>query len=147
MNKLVIANSNKGGYGKSTVIKEVLKQLIAKYPANVVHIPTHGDVKAIITINGIKVGIESQGDPNSRMARSMDEFVAAECGIIVAACRTSGETYKKIDNELKNKGYDIIWASNDRYSDKSNKDIIGKLNDRYAKRIIQLIEDRIEGVI
>ena len=77
----------------------------------------------------------------------MDDFVAARCDIIVTACRTRGETYDKINIDLNNQGYDIIWTSNDKYHNGGNSIIINNLNNRYAKRIIQLIEDRIAGTI
>lgn len=147
MNKLVIANSHKGEHGKSASVKEVFNQLSTKYPANVQVIINDGDIKAIIEVKGIKVGIESQGDPKSRMPQSMDDFVAAGCDIIVTACRTKWATYDKVDIDLRSNGYDIIWTSNDKYYDKSNTHVINILNDRYAKRIIQLIEDRIAGII
>jgi hypothetical protein len=43
-------------------------------------------------VNGLAVGIESQGDPNSRLKRSLPAFAAAKCDIIFCACRTSGMT-------------------------------------------------------
>lgn len=147
MNKLVIANSHKEKHGKSSSVKEVFNQLSTKYPANVRVIINDGDIKAIIEVKGIKVGIESQGDPNSRMPQSMDDFVAAGCDIIVTACRTKWTTYDKVDIDLRSNRYDIIWTSNDKYYDKFNTHVINILNDRYAKRIIQLIEDRIAGII
>ena len=73
MNKLVIANRGAGGIGKSTSVKAVyylLKskgyQLISEtwqYEEEI------GDIKAIFDINGVKVGIESQGDPGYDMER------------------------------------------------------------------------------
>lgn len=148
MNKLVIANKGTSGQGKSSSIREVFNQLKKKYPAHALVLINDCDIKATIEIKGIKVGIESQGDPYSRMQESMDDFVTKNCEIIVAACRTSGGTYDKINQDLciAHK-YDVIWASNDKYYDKNNTTVVNNLNDRYAKRIIQLIEDRIAGII
>lgn len=147
MKKLVIANSHFGNHGKTSSVKEVFNQLSAKYPQNVQILINGGDIKAIVEVAGILVGIESQGDPGSRMPQSMDDFVAAGCDIIVTSCRTRGETYDKINIDLNNQGYDIIWTSNDKYYDSNNLMIINNLNNRYAKRIIKLIEDRIAGII
>lgn len=147
MKKLVIANSNFGEHGKSSSIKEVFNQLRSKYPTNVEILIDDDDIKAIVIVNGIKVGIESQGDPYSRMQDSMDDFVNYNCEIIVAACRTKWGTYEKIQSLNTDYGYDIIWATNDVFCDNKNNFIIKYLNKKYAKHVIKLIEDRITGNI
>ncbi len=44
-------------------------------------------------VNGLVIGIESQGDPtNSRLQHTLSAFAAAKCDIIFCACRTSGMT-------------------------------------------------------
>ena len=143
MNNLVIANYGKAQSGKSSSIKEVFNKLIATYPYKV--LIKDGDIKAIITIGNVLVGIESQGDPNSRMIQSMNDFVSMGCQIIVAACRTSGKTYNKIIELDQINGYDIIWASNDKTSiSQRHRDI---LNKKYAERVIDLIMERINGIL
>ena len=143
MRNLVIANSGKEKQGKSTSIREVFNQLSVLYPSTV--IIDDGDIKATIMIGDVLVGIESQGDPYSRMQQSMDDFVAMGCNVIVAACRTKWGTYDKITELNTTHSYDIIWAANDKTDiSSSHRDI---LNDRYAKRVILLIMDRIAGVI
>lgn len=148
MKKLVITNIGKASQGKTSSIKEVFAQLQkAGYPCDIIYeaISKYSDVMAIFTIEGVKVGIESQGDPKSRMPESMNYFVKSNCQIIVAACRTSGETYQKI-LELNSKyDYDIIWSPNDKTEISERH--IQILNERYAKRVIQLIFDRISGLI
>ena len=132
MNNLVIANKGNAECGKSSSIKEVFNKLIAIYPYNT--LIKDGDIKATITIGNVLVGIESQGDPNSRMMQSMNDFVSMGCQIIVAACRTSGETCNK-----------IIWATNDKTSiSQQHQDI---LNKKYAERVIDLIMERINGIL
>lgn len=143
MNNLVIANKGKAECGKSSSIKEVFNKLIAIYPYNI--LIEDGDIKAIITIGNILVGIESQGDPNSRMMQSMNDFVSMGCQIIVAACRTSGETCNKIIELNQVNGYDIIWATNDKTAiSQQHQDI---LNKKYAERVIDLIMERINGIL
>lgn len=143
MNNLVIANKGTAECGKSSSIKEVFNKLIAIYPYNI--LIEDGDIKAIITIGNILVGIESQGDPNSRMMQSMNDFVSMGCQIIVAACRTSGETCNKIIELNQVNGYDIIWATNDKTAiSQQHQDI---LNKKYAERVIDLIMERINGIL
>lgn len=144
MNKLVIANIGVGNRGKSTSIKECFKLLSSRYPKNVsiIHALKSGDVKAIVDVNGTLVGIESQGDPNSRMPKSLIGFHKAGCDIIVIACRTSGETYDAVKNMSKY-GYQVVWAANDKNWDDAH--IVDYLNVEFAEHIVQLIEDRIAG--
>lgn len=141
MNKLAIANWGSAQQGKSESIKLVFKLLSEKYPYTI--LIDNGDIKAIVEIAGVKVGIESQGDPNSRMPQSIDDFVSQGCGIIVCACRTKGDTGKKI-YDLKEKGYEVIWTQNDRTI---FKNLYPSLNKLYAEHIVKTIEARILGAI
>lgn len=145
MNKLVIANTGTAYQGKSTSVKEVFKLIASRYPGNIkiINPLESGDVKAIIEVQGVLVGIESQGDPNSRMFDSLKDFRKAGCEIIVIACRTYGETYKAVDG-MHNHGYQVIWTANDKNWDDDS--IVDYLNARYAEHVLQLIEDRIAGI-
>ena len=142
MKKLVIANIGTGEAGKSSSVKEVFRQLSTLYPSNVNVILDDGDIQAIIEVNGVLVGIESQGDPNSRMFRTLTELRTKGCQIIVCACRTSGATKQKVELLNTKHGYDLVWASNP-YNE-TNKDY---LNEKYARMIVKMIEDRISGKI
>jgi hypothetical protein len=81
--------------GKSSTIRLVYNTLTNKYPA--AHVqnlsPNTKDIKIIISgIKGLVIGIESQGDPNSRLLKSLQDFSNANCDIIICAARTSGMT-------------------------------------------------------
>ena len=145
MNKLIIANTGTGNQGKSSSIKEVYNLLVSRYPYNVqiIHPVKSGDVKAIVDVKGVLIGIESQGDPNSRMFQSLQDFLKAGCDIVVIACRTYGETYKAV-NDMHQYGYQVIWTANDKNLDE--KSIVDYLNMHYAQHILQLIEDRIANI-
>lgn len=81
--------------GKSSTLIMLMNQIIAKYPnANVQNLHGHTkDVKVIIDpVMGMKIGIESQGDPNSRLLQSLADFRSAKCDVVFCACRTSGMT-------------------------------------------------------
>lgn len=144
MEKLIIANTGSGEKGKSTSIKEVFKLLESRYPkeVNIIHPASSGDVMATVKVHGILVGIESQGDPKSRIFSSLDYFHKVGCQIIVVACRLYGETTGAID-KMHNHGYQIIWTANDKNWDEDL--IVSYLNARYSEHVVQLIEDRING--
>lgn len=140
MKKLVIANWGCGGQGKSSSLKYVFARL-SKYPHRI--LINNGDVKAIVEIKEVKVGIESQGDPDSRMFTSLDDFVKEGCDIIVCACRCWGSTTNKVDS-LKQLGYEIIWTQNDRTD---NPSLHAHLNELYAEWVEQIITNHIAGIL
>jgi len=120
-------------------VKAVFALLSKKYPS--IELIHNGDIKATVQIDDVLVGIESQGDPKSRQGKSLMDFLDMGCDIIVCASRTSGETYENI-KELKKHGYQVVWTQNDRTDDETMHDY---LNRKYAERVVEMIEDRIEG--
>lgn len=144
MKKLVIANRGAGGIGKSSSVKAVYNLLKSKGYPLFSEEWQGGDIKAIFDIKGVKVGIESQGDPRYDMEKTMEEFVEAGCDIIITACRTKSDTYHKVTNYLgEENGYDILWAAHYVYQAPNADDALDLLNARYAQQVLQLIEDRI----
>ncbi|MBR2167695.1 MAG: hypothetical protein IJ920_05135 [Paludibacteraceae bacterium] len=94
--KFLFAITGAANRGKTEIVKSVYQQLLQKYPENAIIIEDgeyRKDIKAILFVNGAKVGIESQGDPGYRQERSIDEFVNMGCDVILTAGRTSGSTY------------------------------------------------------
>ena len=81
--------------GKSTTLIELLELLEQKYPNATVTDLAGGtkDVNVIVhPVNGLRIGIESQGDPHSRLQHSLLHFQDVACDIVFCACRTSGMT-------------------------------------------------------
>ncbi len=84
-----------GNCGKSDTLTRLFHALQTKYPLAAVQALQIGtkDIAVIMRgVNGLVVGIESQGDPNSRLQQTLPAFAAAQCDIIFCACRTSGMT-------------------------------------------------------
>lgn len=90
----IIALQGRASSGKTSTLVQVFKDLQAKYPAATVQLlGGRRDIKVMLLgVNGKIVGIESQGDPNSRLEKSLSDFLQAKCDIIFCACRTSGMT-------------------------------------------------------
>ncbi len=108
----IVALSGVGNSGKTTTINEVFTLLQSKYPAAITNIIIQRvDIKVIMTINGKKVGIESQGDPNSRLEKSLACFVNANCDVIICATRTSGMTVDWVNNYKSTHKIDFISKS------------------------------------
>lgn len=119
------------------MVFENLKELHSSV-VNVIY--DDGDITATIDVNGTLIGIESQGDPNSRMFKTLPELVVRGCKIIVCACRTSGATKERVSS-LKKEGFDIIWTSNPR-----NKNLSKELNNMWADLVVDIIERRVNGI-
>ena len=108
--KNIIALSGRANTGKTSTIKAIYLLIKRNYPnATTEEIVLAVDIKIVITIGNIKIGIESQGDPNSRLIASLTYFVKIDCDIILCATRTRGATVNAVTN-LQNK-YQILWAS------------------------------------
>ena len=151
MRKLVIANRGVGQIGKSASILAVYHLLKERGFKTILETWQYeyenGDIKAIFDINGVKVGIESQGDPGCDMEDSMEEFVAKGCEIIVAACRTRSDTFEKVRDYLgAENNYDILWCAHYVYQGGDAIVIRETLNKVYAEHVLKLVLDRIAGV-
>ncbi len=145
MERNVVAVWGHAQQGKTGVIKRIARLIIRYYPEAEVligDIDAEGDIQLIIKIGKIKIGIESQGDPNSRLFESLPLFIEEECVLIICATRTSGATVNKVD-ELAGHGYQITWVTNHRSYEKDS-DI---LNDYSANQLFDLIKDIIAGRI
>lgn len=135
----VVADRAVADWGKSTSLKEVYERLKRVYPNMNPKTPiiNNEDIKAIFTIDDIKIGFETQGDPYSRIFQSIDDFVNESCDLIICACRTKGLTIEKV-RELRQLGYRIIWAPNFSCNQESTHKL---LNDLYVDSIIKIIDD------
>jgi hypothetical protein len=105
----IIALKGRGKIGKTQTVRTVDELLRAKYPdARVEHERrTRVELRVVLTVNGVKIGIETQGDPNGRLIKeSLDLFVSLGCEVIICATRTSGETCIAV-KALP--GFEVVW--------------------------------------
>lgn len=142
MNKTIIANWGHAKQGKSATVKKVA-QLLMQQSSVPFAIDYSSDIREVIIVNGIKYGIESQGDPNSRLFSSLEYFAQINCDFIICSTRTSGATVDAVSDMYNKYGYDIIWVTNHRSNEK-NKDLLNQLS---ANQIIELINNIIAGNI
>lgn len=101
--------------GKSQTIKKAYELIIKIYPNSQQEEVINGpniEIRAIVTINGIKIGIESQGDPNSRLISSLSLFSEKKCHVIICATRTRGATVKAVNNLQP--VYEIVWINREK---------------------------------
>ena len=106
--KTIIALRGVANQGKTTSIKIAYELLKDAYPkAHIEEFYIGVDITVIITVNGVKIGIESQGDPNSRLFQSLRHFVGIGCKVIICATRSRGATVEAV-NAFAGK-YQIKW--------------------------------------
>lgn len=135
--KTLICLRGAGNRGKSTTLKAVIELVREAYPnATVEEARFTVDVTIVIIIGRIKVGIETQGDPNSRLERSLKKFVDIGCKVIVCASRSYGRTVE-IVTENTTSGYKIKWVEKASVDESAKQ---SKANKVVAKEIFALIQ-------
>lgn len=97
----IIALKGRRKIGKTQTIRTVDELLRAKYPSATVEHErrTKVEITVVLTVNGVKIGIDSQGD-------SLNLLSSLGCEIIICPTRTSGRTFTAI-NKLS--GYEVVW--------------------------------------
>lgn len=152
--KTIIANYGDGDLGKTKSVilaYEKLRKVADKDEnGNVKEEPIgkpedlNGDICYILTINNVKVGISSQGDPRSAQKWLLEELVNNGCQIILATCRYYGATTDAILAYYPD--YRIYWTSNARlyehktYARVAPKGVCNQFNEQWAEEIANLIE-------
>lgn len=103
----LIALSGPGNTGKTTTLKSVIEAFEKSPRAMVTRLISRVDVRAIIEIGDLKIGIETQGDPGSRLGESLELFRNEGCHVIICATRTRGRTVTLV--QRCEPAYDVIW--------------------------------------
>ena len=146
MNKTIIAIHGRANEGKSETIKKVCSLILETFPnaiSSETNINYTGDILLTIDINGIIIGFESQGDPNSRMIydETLRKLADKNCDIIICATRTGGMTVKKVDKIASDFDFHTLWISS-FWSPTLNTEV---LNRKAAENIINIIKSLIVG--
>ena len=98
----VFALKGRRNVGKSQTIRTVDELLRAKYPDARVEDEhrTGTELRVVMTINGVKIGVESSTNV------SFDFFLSRGCDVIICPSRTKGQTVNAV-NALP--GYEVVW--------------------------------------
>jgi hypothetical protein len=138
--KKVIALRGVGSKGKSTTIRKAYELLTGKYPnASVERAPGRSgiDVKVVVTIGEVKIGIEGRGDPGPALPESLDEYVEINCEIIVCTTRSYGDTVIAVKS-LTTRGYEVVWFEQQNAG--GSQSVQTAANQTMAERIVSEIE-------
>jgi hypothetical protein len=140
--KTLIALRGAGNRGKSTTLSALIELIKAAYPnAKVEETRYKIDVTVVITIGKDKVGVETQGDPNSRLERSLKTFTDIGCKVIVCACRSFGRTVE-IVNEAASRGYQVKWVEKASLQDIAKQ---AAANRACARELLAMVQTAIDA--
>lgn len=136
--KYIICDFARSNWGKTKTLLEVIEQLkpIALLVDEKPIAPN--DKFAIFEMNGKKIVVNTQGDPNSYQEEGLKRAVKEDAYIIVCASRTKGATEECIYKIAKN-GYEIIWFSN-FFADNDSLSCVNLFPEITAKSIVNLIQ-------
>lgn len=101
-----------------------------------------GEVEVLLTVNGHRVGLVSQGDPNTSLENRLRSVVAKGCEVLVCSCRTRGETVAAVHRIAKEHSCRIIWTA--PYQDGvKNREVHRNLNEMKAKHLVEVVLDHV----
>lgn len=142
--KTVLSIWHTGDKGKTETLREFASLLLSTYPSfkpvfpAVAIVPSSGDFRLVVQINGKRIGVESQGDPNTKLQyRLMDLADNYNCEVILCSTRTRGDTVVAVDNLQHTRGFDTIWTSTYQMDGGLQQSIANNLK---AKHILELLQ-------
>ena len=114
--KKIFALKGTSHTGKTQTIRTFDELLRQKYPsAMVVHeYRPRNELRVVLSVNGVKIGIETTGKNIKRIEESFDLFVNLGCEIIICATRTTGKTVTAVETLP---GYEVVWFERRAQSD------------------------------
>lgn len=143
MKKVLFYNKGYETTGKSASIKAVFWNLKGRVSEDCIkEIPykeQKGDVCYIVKYRGVKIGIESQGDPNSELVSHVNLFLNENCDIIVCACRTKGKDFDGVFDIIRENGY-AEFACPHFCVKELPDDAYPQLNGEYACQVVRWID-------
>ncbi len=124
-----------------------IKRLAMKIPFSSFISPWHNDDYDSFVIGTVKcldgkehiVGIESQGDPYSNQKVWIEKCIAASSEVIVAACRTYGQTVRDAYNLAHENGYVVVEVTTHFHGGGPDLSNGIDLRDVFAENLINLI--------
>ena len=147
-NKTIIAIYGRQNEGKSETIKKTCKLFLDNFPTATSspireNIDYSKDILVEFIIDGVKLGFESQGDPNGKQFDTINNLANNGCYIIVCASRTKGETTHLIDNIANQHNYHTVWISS-FFSPLLNSNT---LNIKASENLLEIIKSLMTGQI
>lgn len=136
MRKTLIALWGPANCGKTATIKRVYELFKSKYKdAEILHCDfSRRDFVVIFIIQGTKIGVASQGDPNSKLPANLKLFLNEKCKVIICATRTWGQTVEEV--KRLNKQYKIFWFEQEKSGPAKHR----ASNNAMAQEIVHVVQ-------
>lgn len=101
------------------------------------------DIVDELDYKGVKIGIESAGDPDSEQKEAIEKLMNAGCPIIVAASRTRGVTVDVVIRLADAYDYEVRWLS----PFYSYVNLGNETSDHFAKKNAEIVLFEINKII
>lgn len=141
--RTIIAIWHSADMGKTETIRAFANLLITTFPdfepiqPIPARIPTTGDFTLVVRIQGVVIGITSQGDPGTGLEGRLRNLSDNHgCDIILCSTRTRGETTTAVDRVARTGNYQTIWTSTYQIAGEANQRTV---NDLKARHLLDLI--------
>jgi hypothetical protein len=147
MNKSIIVIEGKSNKGKTSATRAFREQLEITYPKLNTLVGKFTkeekdkkrfkkDFVEIVEINGVKIGIASEGDYPEVIEKALKLFVKEKCDIIICTCRSRGKPRDRTWDHREYEHYTLgnLWGKELSVSE----DALNRLN---AEMIISLIKE------
>ena len=142
--RTIIAVWHSADMGKTETIRAFANLLLNTFPLiesirpDPAFVPATGDFILVVRINGVVIGITSQGDPGTDLENRLINLADnRECDIILCSTRTRGETVIAVDRVARSRNYRTIWTSTYQIAGQANQQLV---NDLKAKHLLDLIQ-------
>ncbi len=143
MGKTILAVWHEAGRGKTQTLREFANLLLLTYPHyNPIFpvpasVPVRGDFRLVVEINNKIIGIESQGDPNTKLQDRLIYLADVYyCEVILCTTRTSGQTVAAVEYLCRNRKFADVWTSTYEIT-RANQPFANNIK---AKHILELLQ-------
>src|SRR2546426_4739360 len=113
--KKVIALRGLANTGKSSTLRKVYELLVREYAlqplqlnVKIEGVLNEVNIGVIVSVNGVRIGITSEGDRAEILEAKLRELEYKSCAIIVCASRTRA-WFERIVNDLRKSSYEVDW--------------------------------------
>jgi len=140
---LIIAVYGPSGCGKTTSIRAMVGEFEEQADVrDLLFLRNDGEIEALLTANGHRVALVSQGDPGTGLEERLRAVVAEGCEVLVCSCRTRGETMWAIQRIAREHSCRIIWTA--PYQDLiRDLEVHRNLNGMKARHLVELVLDHV----
>jgi hypothetical protein len=101
--------------GKSTIIFSIYDWIVSTYCVKPIANSTWvtngvNEVRAVLEVGKLKIGIASPGDTYQEVDQNLDEFFKHDVDIIICSCRTRGYSFDHVRRRLPYPQYVTNWC-------------------------------------